>query len=118
MIYLASPYSHKNPAMKEARFHEVCKVAARFMEGGTTVFCPIAHSHPIEKHGMADIKDGDWWLKQDYDVLQHCSAVYVVTMPGWEKSYGIGKEIEFAKSKGIPVFYHPHPYPREEEVEI
>lgn len=80
------------------------------MEAGKHIFCPIAHSHPIEKIGMADIKNGDWWLNQDYAVLENCTEMYVCMMDGWEKSYGIGKEIEFAHSKGIPVFYIPENY--------
>lgn len=113
LIYLASPYSAKgrDPYSPEAqrikieRYETICKVAARLMEQGKHIFCPIAHSHPIEKIGMVDIKDGDWWLEQDYAVLQHCTEMYVCTMPEWEKSYGIGKEIEFAEKNGIPVTY-------------
>lgn len=112
-MYLASPYSAKgrDPTSPEAsrirqeRYETICKVAARMMESGMHIFCPIAHSHPIEQVGMADIKDGDWWLNQDYAILQHCDAMYVCMMPGWTDSYGIGKEIEFAQAKGIPVIY-------------
>lgn len=118
MIYLASPYSHTRPEMREARFREICKVAARFMEGGEQVFCPIAHSHPIEQHGMAKIQSGDWWLNQDFAILKHCSALYVCMMPGWGKSYGVKQEVQFANDHKIPVFYLDHPHPTEEEVPL
>ena len=113
LIYLASPYSAKghDPKSPEAdrirqdRYEMICKVAARMMEQGMHIFCPIAHSHPIEKVGMVDIKNGDWWLEQDYAILQYCRFMYVCMMPGWAESYGINKEILFAQQQGIPVIY-------------
>ena len=75
------------------------------MEQGNLVFCPIAHSHPIETIGLPERKSGDWWLKQDFAVLEKCSKLLVYKMDGWEQSYGIAKEIEFAQQAGIPVEY-------------
>lgn len=113
LIYLASPYSAKglDPYSPEAtrikleRYHTICKVAARMMEEGMHIFCPIAHSHPIEVEGMVNIKNGDWWLEQDYAILQHCRFMYVCMMPGWAESYGVNREIIFAQQHGIPVIY-------------
>lgn len=105
LIYLASPYSAPTEYKKTRRFKQVCKKAAELMEQGNLVFCPIAHSHPIEKIGMPDIKSGDWWLQQDYAVLKHCSKLVVYKMKGWEKSYGVNKEIEFAQKHNIPIEY-------------
>jgi hypothetical protein len=83
----------------------VCKKAAELMEKGELIFCPISHSHPIEVHGMTEIKNGDWWLRQDFAILEKCSKLYVYCMPGWDKSYGIKREIEFAALLGLPVEY-------------
>ncbi len=102
-IYLASPYSHPDPAVKEARFERACLHAADFMESGYKVFCPIAHSHPIEVHGMDGIRSGDFWLEQDFAILRHADKMVVVKMPGWDKSLGIEREIAFCKDNGIPV---------------
>lgn len=75
------------------------------MLSGEEIFCPIAHSHPIEVEGMTEIKDGDFWLKQDFAVLEHCKKMYVYCMDGWEQSKGIKREIEFAEMKNIPITY-------------
>jgi hypothetical protein len=112
MIYLASPYTIVGgealtpKALKNRRtrrFKAVCKKAAKLMLEGEAVFCPIAHSHPIEVHGMDEIKNGDFWLAQDFAVLAHCDRVLVYRMPGWEKSEGIKREIAFAAERNIPV---------------
>lgn len=104
-IYLASPYSAPTAEQREDRFIHVCKKAAELMEYGHQVFCPIAHSHPIEVHGMEEIHDGAFWLKQDFAILKHVDAMYVYCMEGWEKSKGIAQEMEFAHAHGIPVMF-------------
>jgi hypothetical protein len=107
LIYLASPYSvggaGKN--LRTRRFKQACRKAAELMQQGYVVFCPIAHSHPIEVHGMPVVEGHDFWLKQDFGVLEKCSKLVVYKMKGWDKSFGIGREIEFAKEHGIPIEY-------------
>lgn len=114
MIYLASPYTIVNGANLSAqalknrrtrRFKQVCKKAAELMLQGEQVFCPIAHSHPIEVNGMKDVKNGDFWLKQDFAVLAHCDELRVFRMKDWQQSDGIRREIEFANERNIPVTY-------------
>lgn len=105
LVYLASPYSAPTKNKRTRRFNQVCKKAAELMSQGNMVFCPIAHSHPIETIGMPEMQTGDWWLQQDFAVLKHCEKLVVYKMPGWDKSYGVGKEIEFAEANNIPVEY-------------
>jgi hypothetical protein len=107
LIYLASPYS-KYPGGREAAYKEACSKAAELMQQ-VAIFCPIAHSHSIELEGMnGDIKDGDWWLKQDFAVLKRCDELWVYQMPGWEESYGVTKEIMFAVKNSIPIKMIPY----------
>lgn len=105
LIYLASPYS-KYPGGRTAAYKEACRMAGLLMHQGYKVFCPIAHSHSIEMEAFPDNpQNGDWWLEQDFAVLKQCGGLFVYKMPGWEDSYGVQKEIEFAKIHGIPVEY-------------
>ncbi len=107
LVYLASPYS-KYPGGREAAYKEVCSKAAELMQQ-VAIFCPIAHSHSIELEGMnGDIKNGDWWLKQDFAVLKRCDELWVYQMPGWEESYGVTKEIMFALNNLIPIKMIPY----------
>lgn len=111
-IYLASPYSAPKDMdedqafdLREYRYRKACKKAAELMEYGHQVFCPIAHSHPIEVIGMDEIHSGEFWLKQDFAILKHVDAMYVYQMKGWDTSKGIRAEIEFALAHNIPVFF-------------
>jgi hypothetical protein len=115
MIYLASPYSVTNKeglteqAIKNRltrRFKKVCKKAADLMLSGEVVFCPIAHSHPIEVLGFDGKRgDHDFWLKQDFAVLDRSDELVVYRMQGWKQSYGVNAEIERATERGIPIRY-------------
>lgn len=115
-VYLAGPYSavgfdqHSENAkwLRDFRFKELNKKAAKLMEEGYLVFSPISHSHPIELDGMPDLKSGGWWLRQDFPVLKNVDKVIVYMLPGWDKSYGVKKEIEYAEKLGIPVLYHEY----------
>jgi len=112
MIYLASPYSHENPAVKEERFHAACACAAEMMRSGMHVFSPIAHTHPIAAHGLP----GDWAYWQTYDraMLSRCDELVVLCLPGWKESTGVQAEIKIARELGIPVrFANPADQPNE-----
>jgi hypothetical protein len=104
LVYLASPYSNPDPAVRHARFEEACRVALWLMDSGLAVFSPIAHSHPIEQC-CGRVEGLDFWMKQDIAVLRHCSKVIVLRLWGWEQSKGVAREIELAEQLQIPVEY-------------
>lgn len=105
MIYLASPYSHSNPWVRQNRFEAACRHAAKLMSEGHIVFSPVAHSHPIAEHGKIPPMDHEFWMAQDKALLQHASRLEVLMLPGWMESRGIKEEIEYAEQLGIPVTY-------------
>lgn len=95
--YLASPYSHPDPAVREERYRSACEAAALLMQLGEIVFCPIAHSHPVAEHLPAGCAiDHDFWLRQDGPLLGHCDRVFVLMIDGWSESSGVRHEIEHA----------------------
>ena len=63
MIYLASPYSHPDPAVRERRFRAACSAAAFLLQAGHAVFSPIAHGHVLAEHGLPT----DWSFWQRFD---------------------------------------------------
>lgn len=105
-IYLACPYSHSDFVVREYRVAQANKKAAELMEVGNLVFSPLSHSHPISEHCKVDPTDHDFWLRQDLWILDICDDMHILCLPGWDKSKGIGIELEYAKSKGIGIVYH------------
>lgn len=103
MIYLATPYSHPEPSVREQRFRAVCQAAARLMQNGEVVFSPIAHGHPIAAYGLPT----DWRFGERFDreQLARCDDVVVLMLDGWEESKGVQAEIRIAGKLRKPVRY-------------
>lgn len=103
MIYLASPYSHTDPEIREKRFRNVCIAAARLIRAEHVVFSPIAHGHPIAEHGLPS--DWQYWERHDREQLKRCDEVVVLMLDGWRESVGVQAEIRIAGELGKPVWY-------------
>jgi hypothetical protein len=108
LVYLASPYSHPDPAVRQQRFELACKAAGTLMAHGMLVFSPIAHTHPIAEF-CALPKGWEFWEKFDRAFISVSRALIVLTIDGWKDSTGVQAEIRIAKELGIPVDYlWPH----------
>lgn len=107
MTYLAVPYSHPDPKIREARFAASNCAAYRLMQRGEVVFSPISHSHPIEA-ASGVIGDHEFWAKQDDAFQAHATKVAVLMIDGWKESRGVQREIKLAEAAQIPIeFLHP-----------
>src|SRR5260370_35643395 len=103
MIYLASPYSHPDAAIRKQRYHAACRATAEMMREGHIVFCPIAHSHPLVEHGLPT--GWAYWERCDRAFLERGDEVAVLTLDGWQDSIGVQAEIRIATELGKPVRY-------------
>lgn len=109
LLYLASPYSHSDPAVRQARFDAVCRAAAELIRQGKIVFSPIAHGHPLCAYGMPP--DWQFWQQQDRRFLELCDEVAVLMLDGWRASAGVQAEIAIARELGKPVSFLAPPEP-------
>ena len=102
ITYLASPYSHPDPEVRQDRFERAVVAAGKLMRRGRTVFCPIAHSHDIGIY-LGEESSFEFWMRQDLPILRHCAELVVLMLPGWRDSRGVRREIDTAYAIGIPV---------------
>ncbi len=103
MIYLASPYSHPDPDVREQRFLAACRAAASLMRDGEFVYAPICHSHPIAQFGLP--WDWDYWEATNRAHLTRCTELFVLTIDGWIDSVGVQAEIRIAAELDMPITY-------------
>jgi len=103
LIYIASPYTHKDKSVMEVRFKEVCRVAAALCCDGHFVYSPIATSHPLMEYGVP----GDWkyWSEFDELMISRCDVLAVCMMDGWDRSTGVNAELFIAKDLEMPIVY-------------
>ena len=104
MIYIASPYTHKNKKVMQQRYEEVVALCAYLAKEGHSVYSPIAHWHPIALlHDLP--RDKAWWKVVDEDMIVIAKQLWVLMLDGWRASKGIAREILFAKNNAIRVKY-------------
>lgn len=103
LIYLASPYSHGDPIVREMRFLSACAAAADLMRQGKHVYSPIAHTHPIARFGLP--LDWDFWSEYDRKFLAVCESMIVLMLDGWEQSKGVSAEMQIARDLNIPITF-------------
>lgn len=109
MIYVASAYTHKDPAVREARFKIVRDwVMSEIKATGLSLFAPIAYTHEYARDfGMPF--DAKFWYNFNKGFIIPCSEMWVLMMPGWKDSVGIQGEIDLCNQLGIPVVYKELP---------
>lgn len=104
-IYIASPYSHVDPAVREKRFKDVTEIAAHLFVRYDCVFLlPITQGHLLAQLGEIE-SDFERWKTQSLGMLSVCDEMWVIMLNGWKKSKGVGEEIKFAKENKIKLRY-------------
>lgn len=110
MIYLASPYWHPDPAVRQARFHAACRQAAEMLRCGITVFSPVVYFHQLATDYALPLVE-TFWRALNRQILTASDEVWVLKLDGWEKSRGLQAEIKMAKQLGKPVMLiEPDPH--------
>jgi len=116
-VYLATSYSYKivpgntrntkwySLWRQWLRYRKVTKATAYWLIKGYNVFSPITHSHPLPKYIPARLDTHTMWLGLDFAWIDCCDELWVFMQDGWRDSYGVKKEIEYAKTKEMPIRY-------------
>src|SRR4051794_15067165 len=105
MIYLASPYSHSDPRIRESRFQAACRATAQLIRAGHSVFSPIVHGHPLACLGIPT--DWAFWQRFDEEHLKRCDELLVLQIEGWRESEGVQAEIVLAAALRMRIDYGP-----------
>ena len=103
LYYLASPYSHADATVRQARASLAEKAAVDLLHFGIYVFAPIPYNHPWEKYNVPG--HWDFWADFDKTFVSRCDGVIILTLDGWDRSKGVTAELDFAKENNIPVYY-------------
>lgn len=103
LVYLASPYTHKNYLTMKTRWIKVCKLSAILLKRGIHNICPIASSHPTAKYGHITGTEWKDWEALDLNYLRRCDEIWISTLDkSWIDSVGMKAELEFAMRNRIP----------------
>jgi hypothetical protein len=104
MIYLASPYSHEDPAIRQARYEAVRAFTCELLQQRKVIFSPIVYCHGIAVE-LGLPTDASYWKSFNMTFLRKADALYVLKLEGWEYSAGVKVETATAGLLAIPVLY-------------
>ena len=95
-MYLASPYSHPDPFMREMRYLWTMHEMTLMLQSGLAVYSPIVHCHELAK--IADLpREAAFWMKYNFTMLAAAEILGVLMLPGWKESVGVTAEISKAR---------------------
>lgn len=97
VVYIAGPYRSPTEHGVYQNVQRARNLSLEVWAFGYVALCP--HQNTAFFGGACP---DETWLNGALEMLSRCDAVCLV--PGWQGSSGTLAEIEFAKSKGIPVF--------------
>jgi hypothetical protein len=103
VIYLASPYSHPDPLVRQARFDAACQAAAGLIIAGKAVIAPIIQGHALVPFGIPS--DWSFWQPLARKYLVRCEELLVLQLEGWRESEGVQAEIALAAELGKRTSY-------------
>jgi hypothetical protein len=107
IVYLAGPYTHPDPDIREARYQVATIAAAYLISKGRIVYSPLTMTHPIDRLLAAhnDTLGSDYWVRFDESFMEFCSDLIVLAIDGWKTSSGIRREVQFFKDRCRPIRY-------------
>jgi hypothetical protein len=103
--YLATPYSHPDPKIRQDRWLAVSRAAAYLIGSGLIVLSPISMGHPINVRGASLGLSADFaaWRETNMSMLRASNLLIILTLDGWRESVGVAAETDAARELGIPI---------------
>lgn len=102
MIFLSSPLAHADPAVSERRILETRQACAILAERGEHFISPVLMGESYGSLLRVDV-DHAWWMARCLPLLEACTEVHVLPLPGWSESRGVEIEVATAKQFRLPV---------------
>jgi hypothetical protein len=105
VIFLSAPYNDPDSAVMEDRVKKVAIVASQIERSGKGhVIAPNLSNHLMVKHGHVP-RETSWWASQFLTLLSRCDELWVLKLPGWDRSVGVKQEIDHAAKNHIKIRY-------------
>lgn len=103
-IYIASPYTHKDPWIREERYLRASRVLTQYLRDKRWAYSPIVHCHELAKVDALP-HDAEFWREYDFAMLATAAELHVLRIEGWEDSLGVRAEIDEATRLGKRIWF-------------
>lgn len=104
--YVACPYSHDDPNVREARYMAAVSYCTQELLKGHVVYSPIAHCHGMQVLFPDKLPTAfEFWRHIDFTMLSKAKYMHVLMLDGWKNSVGVKEEIDFCDKNNIGVMF-------------
>lgn len=103
IYYLASPYAHPSPSIREQRYRDLQEYAGPLMVAGYFIYAPILQTHPVAARFSLPV-EFEWWEQYNRAFIRISAGVIVADISGWSESRGVRHEIALARKMLLPVW--------------
>ena len=103
LVYLASPLTHPDAAVRHERSVAVARACGWMMNNRRDIFffSPITHATPIATECTLPY-EWQFWAEIDGCMISRCEEIWVLCIPGFKKSTGVNAERKIAERLGLP----------------
>ena len=105
-IYVASPYTHPDPAVREQRYKQACWYVASLLQQRKYPYSPIVANHRFAQEFNLQ-HDALSWMSYNFALLSAASEMHVLQLDGWNQSVGVQAEIAYWRGakQGLPLYF-------------
>ena len=100
LVYLAAPFTAEDPLVQQTRRDAVIEVSDHLVRQGKAIFSPLEYTKGMQDRNVFPPQG---WYEFDLAMLRNCQELLVLTLPGWQTSYGVIIEMTAARALGIPI---------------
>lgn len=99
-VFISSPYRSDSVEGMNFNVRAVENYAVQLMvEKRFTVFSPVVYANTLTRdYELPD--DYEYWQKLCESTIKMSKDFHVLCTPGWERSEGVGKEMDYARLNG------------------
>lgn len=103
LVYLAAPFWHDDPEIRQARVECVTMLAGRLSRMGLFVYSPLTYGYACElAAGFWKIGE-PYWHEHSAAMLRFASVLGVLRLPGWADSKGVARECVDARNMSMSI---------------
>lgn len=103
LVYLSFPYPYAFTDVAVDRANMARRWCQNLLQLEFVTLCPHLHHHTISPEPAAYKFSS--FSAQVLPLIGKCDALQVLMFPGWEESYNVSVEIQYAKAAKIPITY-------------
>lgn len=104
IIYLASPYTDKDPSIQTLRYDDTVSFVTLMLTHGVVIFSPIVYCHNLAlRYNLPT--DARYWMPFNRVMQLHCKALWVYKLDGYQHSKGVLQELLYAEKINQRIAY-------------